>query len=111
MRRRNPSAEIDRAQSSASPEPPSILQVEKLSRNVLVGVQAADEGPHLAPRDAFDDLAELFLGCVLEVQAEITQALMLTHLGHPLLRRRQAVFEGADDQVGTGKVRSRLGRS
>src|SRR3954447_13225709 len=75
----------------------AVLEVEDLGADVGVGVEAADEGPHLTPGQAFDDLAEFILGCRLEVHPGVAQALVLTQFGKAPLGKGEGVLQRADD--------------
>jgi hypothetical protein len=90
---------------------PRGLQVEDLDRDVLSGVDAADEGADLPAGYAFYDLAEALLGGVLEVHAGVAEALVLAHLDERSLDWGEAVLRRAEDRVRAGEVGLGLGRT
>src|SRR3954468_24269456 len=89
----------------------AVLEVEDLGADVGVGVEAADEGPHPAPGQAFGDLAELVRGRRLEVHPGVAQALVLAQLGEAALSEGEGVLQRADDDVRAGELGAGLGRA
>src|SRR3954447_22972934 len=87
----------------------AVLEVEDLGADVGVGVEAADEGPHLAPGQPFGDLAELVGGRRLEVHPGVAQALVLAQFGEAALGWGEGVLQRADDDVGPGELGPGLG--
>src|SRR5436190_462908 len=78
---------------------------------VMARRSAADARSDLSAGKPFDYLSELIFSGVLEVQAKVSQPLMLARLRHLLLGGGETVLQRADDAVGPAEVRSYPGRT
>src|SRR5215218_5968422 len=86
-------------------------QVEDFARYVLPRVHSGDEGADRAAGHALHHGAELVLRLILEIGAQVAQALMVPCRGHVPLGPGQAVLERGDDDVRARVVRPGLRRS
>jgi len=87
------------------------LEDEVLHDDPLVGVGGAGERTHRAPGDPLDRRDELIGGRDLEEHARLAHALLLAHVDHRAFGGKERVVHDAEQRVGAGQVRLRLGRA